>query len=93
MNDGDEVDNRGLSPSRKMSPGQRLGSPSRYIDPSQWNSFGEEGGLKSPDDPIIPKFDIDPSVPLEPSDADFLDRRFRILIFVQKCLQRLFLRF
>ena len=54
MNDGDEVDNRGLSPSRKMSPGQRLGSPSRYIDPSQWNSFGEEQ-MVHPDDPVIPK--------------------------------------
>merc|ERR1719158_2525463 len=48
---------------------QRLGSPNRYIDASQWNSFGEEGGLKSPDEPIIPKFDIDPSIPLEPMVA------------------------
>merc|ERR1712083_585621 len=62
MNDGDDVDNRGVSPNRKISPGQRMGSPSRYIDPSQWNSFGEEqmGG-----DPVIPKFDVDPDVPLE----------------------------
>lgn len=62
MNDGDEVDNRGISPNRKISPGQRMGSPSRYIDPSQWNSFGEDqmGG-----DPVIPKFDVDPDVPLE----------------------------
>merc|ERR550519_3309612 len=64
MNDGDDVDSRGLSPNRKMSPGQRLGSPSRYIDPSQWNSFGEEQ-MVHPDDPVIPKFDVDPDVPLE----------------------------
>ena len=75
--DGDDSESaRESSPLRKMSPShkmnrmnsleQRLGSPSRYIDASQWNSFGEEGGLKSPDDPVFPKFDIDPSVPLEP---------------------------
>ena len=78
--DGDDSESaREVSPLRKMSSPshrnrmnsleQRLGSPNRYIDASQWNSFGEEGGLKSPDDPIIPKFDIDPSVPLEPMVA------------------------
>merc|ERR1719430_1875193 len=78
--DGDDSESpRESSPLRKMSPNQkmnrmnslenRLGSPSRYIDASQWNSFGEEGGLKSPDDPVIPKFDVDPSIPLEPMVA------------------------
>merc|ERR1719431_1298286 len=79
MNEDADSDNREISPVRKMSPSNRmnsmngtenrLGSPNRYIDPSQWNSFGEEGGLKSPDDPPIPKFDIDPEVPLEPMVA------------------------
>merc|ERR1719228_1360188 len=76
--DGDSE--REISPVRKLSSSNRmnsingtennrLGSPNRYIDPSQWNSYGEEGGLKSPDDPPIPKFDIDPEVPLEPMVA------------------------
>merc|ERR1711892_414546 len=79
MNEDADSDNRETSPIRKLSPSHRmnslngkenrLGSPNRYIDPSQWNSFGEEGGLKSPDDHPIPSFDIDPEVPLEPMVA------------------------
>merc|ERR1719192_3019411 len=79
MNEDADSDNRETSPIRKLSPSHRmnsmngnenrLGSPNRYIDASQWNSYGEEGGLKSPDDPPIPRFDIDPDVPLEPMVA------------------------
>eukprot|EP00092_Neocalanus_flemingeri_P035023 GFUD01038111.1.p1 GENE.GFUD01038111.1~~GFUD01038111.1.p1 ORF type:complete len:1437 (-),score=321.88 GFUD01038111.1:947-4795(-) len=79
MNEDADSDNRETSPIRKLSPTHRmnsmngnenrLGSPSRYIDSNQWNSYGEEGGLKSPDDPVIPRFNIDPEVPLEPMVA------------------------
>merc|ERR1712048_228399 len=76
--DGDSE--REISPIRKMSSGNRgnsinggdangLGSPSRYIDPSQWNSYGHEGSLTSPDEPVIPRFAVDPDVPLEPMQA------------------------
>ena len=45
--------------------GDRRGSQHRYIDSSQWNSYGSDD-MKSPDDPVIPRFDDDPNVPLEP---------------------------
>ena len=39
------------------------GSPTR--DPSQWRSYSNEPEPIDPSAPIIPKFDIDPDVPLE----------------------------
>jgi hypothetical protein len=81
MNEDVDSDNRDSSPlRRKISPlrmnggnssgggggeSERRGSQHRYIDSSQWNSYGSDD-MKSPDDPVIPRFDIDPDVPLEP---------------------------
>merc|ERR1719510_2405736 len=43
----------------------RLSSPSKYIDSNQWSNYGKES-MESPSDSTIPRFDIDPDVPLEP---------------------------
>merc|ERR1712018_547488 len=46
------------------SPNMRNGgSPTR--DPSQWRSYSTEPDHIDPSAPVIPKFDIDPDVPLE----------------------------
>ena len=76
MNEDADSDNiRDISPIRKVSPSRRmnsfnghdnrLGSPSKYIDSNQWSNYGDDS-MRSPDDPVIPKFDVDPEVPLEP---------------------------
>ena len=76
--DADSDSVRDISPIRKMSPSRRMNSfteqrdnrmsssPSKYIDSSQWSNYGTDTSLRSPDDPVIPKFDVDPQVPLEP---------------------------
>ena len=60
----------GSSPYRKKYSGQGSssnmrngGSPTR--DPSQWRSYSTEPDPIDPSMPPIPKFDIDPDVPLE----------------------------
>ena len=74
--DADSDNNRDVSPIRKISPNRRissfngnndnrLGSPSKYIDSNQWSNYGKES-MESPSDSTIPRFDIDPEVPLEP---------------------------
>ena len=46
------------------SPSMRNGrSPTR--DPSQWRSYSNEPDPIDPSAPVIPKFDIDPDIPLE----------------------------
>ena len=74
--DADSDNNRDISPIRKISPNRRmssfngnndnrLGSPSKYIDSNQWSNYGKES-MDSPTDSTIPRFDVDPEVPLEP---------------------------
>ena len=77
MNEDADSDNiRDVSPIRKLSPNKRLnsfngkhdnrlGSPTKYVDSNQWNNYGEDS-MRSPDDPVLPKFEVDPEVPLEP---------------------------
>ena len=56
---------------RKYSPGGKTNSPSMRNgrsptrDPSQWRSYSNELDPIDPSAPSIPKFDIDPDVPLE----------------------------
>ena len=56
----------GNSPYRsKYTPGIQGNSGSPTRDPSQWRSYSNDPDPMDPSVPAIPKFDIDPDIPLE----------------------------
>merc|ERR1719242_2060091 len=56
----------GNSPYRsKYTPGSQGNSGSPTRDPSQWRSYSNDPDPMDPSVPAIPKFDIDPDIPLE----------------------------
>ncbi|XP_059087795.1 patronin-like isoform X3 [Tigriopus californicus] len=67
MGAGDDGPNSGGSTFRKYSPGHRNGgSPTRNsMDSSHWKSYENDHSTTETLRPAIPRFDIDPDVPLE----------------------------
>merc|ERR1712173_79196 len=56
----------GNSPYRsEYTPGSQGNSGSPTRDPSQWRSYSNDPDPMDPSVPAIPKFDIDPDIPLE----------------------------
>lgn len=67
MGAGEDGTNSGSSTFRKYSPGHRNGgSPTRNsMDSSHWKSYENDNSTTETLRPVIPRFDIDPDVPLE----------------------------